>query len=70
MPDLFYKPDKEKIAEIGKMRKEIAKEWYSMLGKIKEPADCMIYHSMLTITQKIFNLTGPYLAFNINLKLR
>lgn len=68
--DFFYKPDKEKVAEIGKMRKDLIKEWYSMLNKMKEPADVVICQNMLTVIQKIFNLTGPYLAFNTNIKLR
>lgn len=68
--ELFYKPDKEKIAEIGKIRKELVKEWYTLLGKLKEPADILIYHIMLTIIQEVFNLTGPFLAFNTNFKLR
>ncbi len=68
--ELFYKPDKEKIAEIGKMRKELVKEWYTVLGKIKEPSDILTYHIMLNIAQDVFNLTGPFLAFNTELKLR
>lgn len=68
--DLFYKPDKEKVAEVGKIRKELVKEWYSMLGKMKEPADIIICQNMLTVVQKIFNLTGPYLSFSTELKLR
>jgi len=68
--DLFYKPDKEKVAEMGKLRKELIKEWYSMLVKMKEPADIIICQNMLTVVQKIFNLTGPYLAFSTEIKLR
>ncbi|MBW2994592.1 hypothetical protein KY315_04195, partial [Candidatus Woesearchaeota archaeon] len=68
--DLFYKPDKEKIAEIGRMRKSLIKEWYSMLGKMKDPVDIVICQNMLTIIQKVFNLTGPYLAFNTDIKIK
>lgn len=68
--ELFYKPDKEKIAEIGNIRKELVKDWYSLLSKMKEPADIVISQNMLTIVQKIFNLTGPYLAFNKEIQLR
>ena len=60
----FYKLDKDKISEIGRLRKEVVKEWYSVIANHKKynSADLAIISNMLVIAQQVFNITGPLLA--------
>jgi len=61
---IFYKLDKDKIAEIGKLRKEIVKKWYEVSANHNKysPSDLVLISNVLVTAQQIFNITGPLLT--------
>lgn len=61
---IFYKLDKDKIAEIGKLRKETVKKWYDVATSHSKYSsnDLVLISNMLVIAQQIFNITGPLLT--------
>jgi len=63
--ELYYKFDTEKLATIGKLRKETVEKVLAHIEKAKNPADRVVAHHLLVISQKIFNLVGPYLVMNL-----
>lgn len=63
--ELFYKFDREKLTYIGKFRKDVVERALSCIEKSKNPADRVMAHHLLVISQKIFNLVGPYLVMNL-----
>ena len=60
--ELFYKYDNKKIADIGTTRKNIIEKSRTIMLTTKSKHEMMMAHHVLVITQKIFNLTGPYLV--------
>ena len=60
----FYKIDKDNIAELGRTRKQVVKQWYEALSSHKNfsSVDIAVMSHMVVLVQKIFNLTGPLIA--------
>lgn len=64
--EAFYKFNPDKIADAGEKRKKILDDWYSELGKVKDPGQFLLLHHSIIIFQEVFNIIGPVLIFNIN----
>lgn len=60
--ELFYKNSPEKAAEIGKIRKDIVTKCLDELKTCKNTSQFFILHHALTITQKVFNMVGPFIV--------
>jgi len=60
--EIFYKNSPEKIAEIAKLRKDIVTKCLEELKTCKNTSQFFILHHALTITQKVFNLIGPFIV--------
>ncbi|PIN69904.1 hypothetical protein COV93_03645 [Candidatus Woesearchaeota archaeon CG11_big_fil_rev_8_21_14_0_20_43_8] len=59
--ELFYKFDKAKVVEMGRMRKKIVAELF-MSFEDKPQKECVIIHYLIIQVQMIFEMLGPYLA--------
>jgi phosphate uptake regulator len=59
---LYYKFDKNLLVEIGNTRKEIIKESHKLYEGKLDGINAITLHNLMTIVQKIFCLTGPYLV--------
>lgn len=63
--EVFYKFDKEKLVAIGNLRRDTVKRAQDIIEMEKHPESRMITHNLLVITQKLFNMIGPYLVMTI-----
>lgn len=59
---LFYKFDAQKAAAIAERRKNIVARCLKNMQKNKNGKETVTFHHLLVITQKIFNLVGPYIV--------
>jgi len=59
--EVFYKYDIAKLVEIAGLRKELIDNCYAELKKAKSYSEFALLHHALILTQKIFNLIGPFL---------
>ena len=62
--ECYYKFDKEKIVEIGNLRKEVVDVGIELLAK-KQGEENVVIHDIMTIMQKVFCLVGPYLVIKL-----
>ena len=62
--EVYYKFDKNKIVEIGDLRKDITIQGLEILAK-KQGDDVVLVHHIMVIVQKIFCLIGPLLVMHI-----
>ncbi len=62
--ECYYKFDKEKIVEIGNLRKEVINSALELLTK-KQGEENVIISDVMTIMQKVFCLVGPYLVIKL-----
>src|SRR3989338_9381296 len=62
--ECYYKMDKDKMVQIGELRKEVIDEGLDLLTK-KQGEEAVLIHHTLTIMQKIFCLVGPYLVIKL-----
>jgi phosphate uptake regulator len=63
--EVFYKLDQDKVAKMGTMRKRMVQQWYEMMPKVKNTAECQVLHNSIVIMQKLFDLLGPYLVLKL-----
>ena len=59
---LYYKFDKEELVKIAKWRKEIIETSHELFESKIDGPNAVVVHNIMTIAQKIFCLTGPYLV--------
>lgn len=62
--ECYYKFDKEKIVEIGNLRKEVINSSLELITK-KQGEENVIISDIMTIMQKVFCLVGPYLVIKL-----
>ncbi|MBI5072390.1 AbrB/MazE/SpoVT family DNA-binding domain-containing protein [Candidatus Woesearchaeota archaeon] len=62
--ECFYKFDRDKIVQIGELRKEVITEGLELMTK-KQGEEIIMLHHVLTIMQKTFCLVGPYLVIKL-----
>ncbi len=62
--ECYYKMDKDKIVQIGEIRKKVVDEGLDLLTKKRGEEVILIHHTM-TIMHKIFCLVGPYLVIKL-----
>lgn len=61
--ECFYKFNPQKLVEIHEIKDVVLEKWQSLLSsKNKSTEQVAIAHHLLTISQKIANFTGPFVA--------